>query len=310
MKDSDLQLKIDKSVGAPLLIMDGNVLLWKIIAFVQESEMVYKKNRENLIKLATAYIFNRGPHGLPIQDYRVIVLADGPSEKFGNGYWRHYEVERDSRIQKAWDNFRPAKRDRGYKGGRGAKPAIFYECYKIMEEYCRKYLNFYRFDGFEADDVMGTIYRSNLREQKDRVKIMYTVDLDWSALCQEESGFFWYTMRVSKPNEMFQEQAKNDADVILYAEKKMGIAISKPTELALAKCEFGELGDNLPPECPLEYIDLSTPHHKYDIEKMFPEQYKVMVEDALKLEPNNRLDHLEETEKMFEKLNLKFMYRG
>lgn len=310
MKDSELQLKIDESVGAPILVMDFNVALWKIIAFIQESEMVYKKNRENLIKLATAYIFNRGPAGIPARDYRVIVLADGPSEKFGNGYWRHYEVERDPRIQEAWDNFRPKKKDRGYKGGRGNKPAIFYEVYAIAEEYCKKYLNFYRFDGFEADDAMGAIFRSKLKGQKDRVKIMYTVDLDWSALCQEESGFYWYTMRVPRENERFQEQAKNNADVILYAEKKMGITINKPSELAQAKCTFSELGDNLPAGCPLEYIDLSTAHPTYDIEKMFKEQYKIMIEDALILEPNNRLDHLEETEEMFKKLNLKFMYRG
>lgn len=310
MKDSDLQLKIDKSVGAPLLVMDFNVALWKIIAFVEESSMVYKKNRTNIIKLATAYIFNRGPAGLPIQDYRITVIADGPSKEFGNGYWRHYEVERDPRVQRAWDNYKPRKKDRSYKGGRGNKPDIFYEVYAIAEEYCKKYLNFYRFDGFEADDAMGTIYRSNLREQKDRVKIMYTVDLDWAMLCDEEAGFYWYTMRVPRENERFQEQAKNNADVLTYAEHKLGIAISKPTELALAKCTFSELGDNLPAGCPLEYIDLSTPHSIYDIEKWYPDLYSEMISDSLILEPNNRLDHLEETEKMFEKLNLKFMYRG
>jgi hypothetical protein len=310
MKDSDLSLKIDKSIGAPLLVMDGNVALWKVIAFIQESEMVYKRNRENLIRLATAYIFNRGPQGLPIQDYRVIVLADGPSEKFGNGYWRHYEVERDPRIQEAWNNFRPRKKDRGYKGGRSAKPDIFYECYNIMEEYCRKYLNFYKFDGFEADDAMGAIFRSKLKNQKDRVKIMYTVDLDWSALCNEEAGFYWYTMRVPRENEMFQEQAKNDRDVLTYAEKKMGITITSPRELAQAKCDFGELGDNLPAGCPLEYIDLSNTHPVYNIESMFPELYAEMIEDALCLAPNNHLDHLEETRKIFEKLHLNFMYRG
>lgn len=310
MKNSDLQLKIDQSVGTPLLVADFNVLLWKIIAFVEESSMVYKKNRTNIIKLATAYIFNRGPAGLPIQDYRITVIADGPSDKYGNGYWRHYEMGKDPRIQEAWDNYKPKKKDRSYKGGRGAKPDIFYECYDIAKEYCLNYLNFYKFEGFEADCLAGALYRSELKRQKNRVKIWYTVDRDWQQLINDDLGYYWYTMRVPRANEMFQEQGANNIDVLLYAEKKLGMSISNPQELILAKVEFGDAGDNCPPLTPAEYMDLVSPHPKYAIEKLYPELYSKMVNDSLILEPNNRLDHLEETEKMFKKLNLEFMYRG
>lgn len=310
MKDIDLQEKIENSTKVPLLIADYNVLLWKIISFVEETSMIYKNNRENIIKLATAYIFNRGPAGLPIQDYRLLVISDGPSEEFGNGYWRHYEVANDPRIEEAWNNFKPRKKDRSYKGGRTAKPDIFYECYKVAEEYCRKYLNFYKFEGFEADDIAGTLYRSKLNEQKDRVKIWYTVDRDWQQLINNNLGFYWYTMRVPRPNEMFQEQGADNTDVLLYAEKKLGMSISNPQELIFAKVEAGDLGDNLCPGTPKEYMDLVQPHTKYDIEKMFPEQYEAMVEDALILEPNNHLDHLEETQKLFDKIGLEFNYRG
>lgn len=309
MKDSELQLKIDESVGAPLLIVDFNVYVHKIIHFANEASMVYKNNLDSIIKLGSAYIFNQIPT-LPYQNYRILIIADGPSSEHGNKYWRHLEIENDPRIQEAWDGFKPKHKIRTYKGGRNEKDEFFYRVYNIAKDYCEKYLNFYKFPLFEADDIASSLYRSNLRNQKDRVKVWMTIDNDWKQMVNDELNFIFYTIRTPRPNEWFLEQARNSSDVLLYSEKKLGMSISNPQELILAKVEFGDAGDNIPKNAPPEYMDLILPHPKYDIEKIFSEQYHIMVEDALKLEGNNHLEHLEETEKMFKKLNLKFMYRG
>jgi len=309
MKDSELQYKIKRSIGSPLLIVDFNVYVHKLIHFATEASMIYKNNLDNIIKLGSAFIFNQIPTLIP-QNYRILIIADGPSPEHGNKYWRHIEIEKDPRIQKAWDEFKPRHKIRTYKGGRAEKDEFFYKVYNIAKEYCEKYLNFYKFPLFEADDIASSLYRSLLRSQRDRIKIWMTIDNDWKQLVNDELNFIFYTIRQPRPNEWFLEQARNSSDVLLYAEKKLGKTISNPQELILAKVECGDSGDNIPVNSPPEYMDLVKPHIKYDIEKMYPELYSNMIEDALNLEPNNRLDHLAECEKMFKKLNLEFKYRG
>lgn len=311
MKDADfLKVLSTKNNGAPLLIADFNVLLWKIIFFYEEYQLIYRKNRENIVKLATAYIFNRGLKYLPVLNYRVVVVADGPSDKYG-GYWRHHEVQCDSRIQKAWDEYQPRKRIRSYKGGRGEKPDNFYFCYDIAMDYCKRYLNFFKFDGYEADDIAGSIYRSEkVREQKNRTKIFYTVDRDWNQLVDDNYGFYWYSLRDPRENEMFQYRAMNNDDVLEYSEKKLNHTISHPSDLAIAKAINGDLGDGLPPNSPIEYMELTKAHPKYNLEREFPQLFSELINETINLAPNNNLDHLSETEKVFKNLNLSFDYRG
>jgi len=60
---------------------------------------------------------------------------------------------------------------------------------------------------------------------------------------------------------------------------KMGYDINHPIEIFAAKAEAGELGDNLPPGAPIEYIDLSETHPKYVLEKC--DQWESFVENDL-----------------------------
>lgn len=308
MKDLELQKKIDNSDYTPLVIVDFNVMLWKIIPFYEEAKIVFKNNHETVAKLATAFIFNRGPIGIRKQDYKLLIIADSRDEDKYGGYWRHYEVERDERIKQAWNNTRSRKKIRTYKGGRGVKSDTFHYIREIAKTYCEKYINFYEYSGFEADDIAGALYRSQLREQVDRIKMFYTVDRDWTQLVDDNLGFYWYTPRIPKPIETFQEQCANNADIILHAETKLNYSIDHPKKLIEAKIIQGDMGDNLPPGTPREYMDLTVPHPVYNIESMYRDKFNSMVEDSLDFTPNNNLDHLLESEETLRKMNLKFEY--
>jgi len=75
-------------------------------------------------------------------------------------------------------------------------------------------------------------------------------------------------------------------------------------EIFKAKHEQGELSDNLPPGSPLEYIDLSEAHPKYQIERL-PE-YPSLVENCDNPSQNIQLDHLEQAQKALKKIGLVF----
>ena len=74
---------------------------------------------------------------------------------------------------------------------------------------------------------------------------------------------------------------------------KLGFDIGHPIEIFAAKAEAGELGDNLPPGAPIEYIDLSETHPKYVLEQC--DQWDSFRENVCDPEPNYRLDHFEQS---------------
>ena len=64
---------------------------------------------------------------------------------------------------------------------------------------------------------------------------------------------------------------------------KLGFDINHPIEIFAAKAEAGELGDNLPPGAPIEYIDLTETHPKYVLEKY--DQWEDFKRQCLTLNP-------------------------
>jgi hypothetical protein len=73
---------------------------------------------------------------------------------------------------------------------------------------------------------------------------------------------------------------------------KLKFDINHPIEIFAAKAEAGELGDNLPPGAPIEYIDLTEIHPKYVLEKCSQwDDFKKEVSDP---EPNLKMDHYEQ----------------
>jgi hypothetical protein len=74
---------------------------------------------------------------------------------------------------------------------------------------------------------------------------------------------------------------------------KLGFDINHPIEIFAAKAEAGELGDNLPPGAPIEYIDLTETHPKYILEDCDHwSDFKKAVSDP---EPNVQKEHYDKS---------------
>lgn len=290
MNKNQFKEKLERSEGCPVIYQDMMVHAWRVYDTYTKAKDIFKKDRnlETIVKCSWAIILNSTPVLDVFGENRVIVISDSRTEEFG-GYWRHKEIAEDKRIVKLWSEYKPKKKILGYKGGRGDKPEDFTNfVLKIGIEYCKKYLNYYEFKGYEADDIGGFIYR-NCGEQTNRIKIFHTVDRDWLQLVDEKRGFYWATPRIPKENERFQNQVADDEEVLIFSELKHNCKINTPKEYIYSKILTGDSGDNLPPNCPAEYMDLTIPHPIYNIDKIAI--HSSLVQDSYNYEPNTIKEH-------------------
>lgn len=296
---------------APLVVLDFMVSSWSVFNFIQDIQHLYSPELlEKIIKALWAIKINRGPDMLPLHDYRIVVVSDKRFEKFGS-YWRGVEINRDERMEIVWEEYCEGKGTdvnevaTGYKGNRRDKDDNFYQIVEIGWEYATKYFPCYKEEGYEADDWAGAIYRYSRDSRKtchDRQILLSTIDRDWSQLVDESHKVFWANTRYPGPKEKIQERLAGEDQVLLHTELKMGAKIKSPRELAFAKQELGDLGDNLPPGSPLEYFDLCEPHPKYKVEKL--KDYQDLVTNLDDPNSNVQHDHLEKSRKALGKIGL------
>ena len=269
--------KLDNS-PAPLVIVDFMVQAWMVYNFIQDLKHLYSPELiAKVTKAIWAVKLNRGPDMLPLHDYTSVVVSDKRFVEQGV-YWRGVEVLKDERIEAAWEEYCESKgidikvTPTGYKGNRKDKDDGFYECHQIGWAYAQKYFPCFKQEGYEADDWAGALYREvrdgTDKTLRERQKLLYTIDRDWSGLVDESLNIWWANTRYPGPRERIQERLAGEDQVILHTQMKMGYDISHPIEIFAAKAEAGELGDNLPPGAPIEYIDLSETHPKYKLEKV------------------------------------------
>ena len=287
---------------APLVINDFMVTVWNVFNFIQDLRHLYSPELlEKVTKAVWAIKLNRGPDMLPLHNHRIVVVSDKRFPDKGV-YWRGVEVLKDERIEACWEEYAEKRgldmeeMALGYKGNRRDKDDDFYKVHEIGWEYAQKYFPCFREPGYEADDWAGALYRtirdgtdSTLRE---RQKLLYTIDRDWSGLVDESKNIWWANTRYPGPRERIQERLAGEDQVILHTQMKLGFDISHPIEIFAAKAEAGELGDNLPPGAPIEYIDLTETHPKYILEHC--DQWSDFVDNCSKPEGNTRRDHYDQ----------------
>ena len=293
--------KLDKS-PAPLVINDFMVTCWNVYNFVQGLQHLYSpKLLEKVTKAVWAIKLNRGPDMLPLHNHRIVVVSDKRFVDKGV-YWRGVEVLKDERIEACWEEYAEKKGltletlPQGYKGNRRDKDDNFYQIHEIGWDYATKYFPCFKQEGYEADDWAGALYREvrdgTNRTLQQRQKLLYTIDRDWSGLVDESKNIWWANTRYPGPRERIQERLAGEDQVILHTKMKLGFDINHPIEIFAAKAEAGELGDNLPPGAPIEYIDLTETHPKYILEKC--DQWDDFLESCSGVEGNTRRDHYDQ----------------
>lgn len=299
---------------APLVLVDFMVTSWGVFNWIESLRHLYSPELlTKLTKAAWAIKINRGPDMLPRHDYRIVVVSDKRFED-SQTYWRGVEVLKDERIEACWEEYCESKGitveeiPTGYKGNRRQKDDNFYEVVQIGWAYVTKYFPSFKEAGQEADDWAGLMYRE-IKETTDetlkkRQKLMLTVDRDWSSLVDESENLWWANTRYPGPRERIQERLAGEDQVIYHTQIKMGYEIEKPIDLFAAKAEAGELGDNLPPGAPIEYIDLSKPHPKYDLRNS--DLYPEFVKEISNPDSNMRHEHYEQAVKALQSACVQF----
>lgn len=307
----ELSFKLEKD-PAPLVVVDFMVYAWGVFNQIQELQHLYSPELlQKVTKALWALRVNRGPDMLPRHDYRFVVVSDKRYEKYG-AYWRGVEILKDERMEIVWEEYCEAKgishegTTTSYKGNRREKDDNFYEVVEIGWEYVTKYFPCFKQEGYEADDWAGAVYRVSRDTRgvcRERQILLSTIDRDWSQLVDESHKIYWANTRIPGPKERIQERLAGEDQVILHTEVKLGLDIKSPQELAGAKHQIGDSGDNLPPGSPIEYFDLCEPHPKYRIEKL--PTYADLVRECNDPSPNVQNGHFEKAVAALEKIGLK-----
>ena len=303
--------KLDNS-PAPLVLHDFMVSVWHVYNFVNNLKHLYSPELiAKVTKAVWAIRLNRGPDMLPLHDYRQVIVSDKRFVDVGM-YWRGIEVLKDERIEACWEEYAEAKGltletlPQGYKGNRRDKDDGFFEVHQIGWEYAQKYFPCFKREGYEADDWAGALYREvrdgTNKTLRERQKLLYTIDRDWSGLVDESRNIWWANTRYPGPREGIQERLAGEDQVILHTKMKLGFDINHPIEIFAAKAEAGELGDNLPPGAPIEYIDLTETHPKYVLEKY--DQWEDFKQAVSNPEPNLHMDHYHQSVDVLRKIGI------
>ena len=309
LREDNFQLE---NSPVPLVLTDFMVICWNVFNFVEDLKHLYSPELlDKVTKAVWAIKLNRGPDMLPSHDYRVVVVSD---KRFSDSktYWRGVEVLRDERIEACWEEYCEKKGwdveniPTGYKGNRRDKDDNFHRVHEIGWEYATKYFPCFRQEGYEADDFAGLLYRevkeTSDKLLRDRQKLMLTIDRDWSGLVDESMNLWWANTRYPGPREKIQERLAGEDQVIFHTQYKLGFEINTPFEIFAAKAEAGELGDNLPPGAPIEYIDLTQPHKKYDLRNF--DVYEPFVEAVCDPNSNVNRDHYDQSIKALQQIGV------
>lgn len=262
---------------SPLVVHDFQVIAHIICNDVEPYKEIYiDEVLDRIIKANWALRVNRGPDCLPLfEGYHIIIVNDLKFAKLNN-YWREVEISKDVRMEFVWESYwetkkngKPKNYSESYKGSREKKKDFFLRVVEIGMKYCKKYFNFYEMRGFEADDIASAIFRQS-RDYKgvcrDRQILFHTVDRDWTQLVDDHHKCFWANTRYPRGNEKIQHRLAGNKEVIEHTLHKYNIEIGHPRELIDVKSPMGDIGDNLPPGTPHEYMDLVEPPEQWKVE--------------------------------------------
>jgi hypothetical protein len=297
----------------PLVVWDFNVSVFHVLNWYQKISGSFDIEVEKkLLKGAYALHINRGPDMLPRHTYRMMFVADKRFEETHN-YWRDNVMQTSEVVKQAWVDHAESKGIKledlktNYKGTRGEKSEEFWLCYNICRDYATTYFPFFEVEGYEADDLAGSVYRlSRDSEQESIVKkrqiFLATLDRDWSQCVDDAHQIYFANTRYPFPSEKIQERLAGNDGVIDHTAHKMGYDITHPSQLASFKVLHSDMGDNLPKGTPVELFDLCEPHPEYNIDKdPIWEEMKECCNDP---KANDRPDHFDQTMRQFAKISL------
>jgi 5'-3' exonuclease, N-terminal resolvase-like domain len=192
---------------------------------------------------------------------QIVLVCDRKSKTYATldgypGYWRTQYLQRPEVVA---DIPRKRKADQGkpisYKGGRKYPEPGFTKLKEHLLKLCvQQKFSIVSVDGFEADDIAAAycVLNARLPEDLQHDITLVTVDSDWVGLVSPKVR--WFCMSGYFP------RLRDDLVTINYwANKRLGVSVSNPSDIWDIKVNQGDKSDNLPPGSPIEVISLFQP---------------------------------------------------
>jgi 5'-3' exonuclease len=110
---------------------------------------------------------------------------------------------------------------------------------------------------YEADDLWGATWRYCKNNSLNLIGV--TVDWDWAQLIDEQTSI--WDFRFSPNNRDLPTIIE-----LIASHRDYKTVVESPSEIIAIKQRKGDRGDNLPPGCQIELIDLRTMPEKYAID--------------------------------------------
>lgn len=223
-----------------LLVVDTSVLSHQVAASdgVTKAFRTDTKYAIGLVKAQLGYIASGEWGGLEEPDVLwALDLRDEKGEYWRHGYLRDYGI--------------------AYKANRRKKPEHTVTIIGLVVALLqRKGAGVLGVPGYEADDIAAAAVQS-LREY-ERV-ITLTTDTDWMGLISPRT--IWVASEARHTPQIRHDKAT----INLWAKKRFKITLEEPRDIWDFKAVNGDVSDNLPPNSPLEVIDLFNPPKRFNL---------------------------------------------
>ena len=129
--------------------------------------------------------------------------------------------------------------------------------------------------GYEADDMAASIIQVNKTLEEPKNIMMLTIDTDWLGMVSD--NVHWFCQHGYYPRMRDDMRSLN-----IWATKRLGVTIEKPTDIWVVKGDQGDKADNIPPSkgALLPVIDLFNPPQEFKLwenERYLPTLLKALT---------------------------------
>lgn len=191
-------------------------------------------------------------------DGSAVLVYDekGPLSNGELGYWRgEFILQR----QEYYAEMLGSKK--GYKGHRQKEYTVLLDYIAEAMYQLREYYPWLSYPLLEADDHAALL----CKYKPDNVAIdLVTVDRDWAMLTNDEKNIRWVNLHKKNWGRIEEE-----AEVMEYYRAKLSPDLTNIRDVAQAKVEMGDVGDNLPKGCDIEVICLHNYCAPLEVEAAF-----------------------------------------
>lgn len=275
MEDLEKIKELNELEDRELLIIDASVLAYQIAydSLLTRYLLIDKEKALGLIWAQLGYISGGEWGDFELDKLNVVWALDCKDSK--GAYWRH-------------DYLRPLGIE--YKGGRNRKSSTVLTVFDILEPFLKaSNEGVAKKIGYEADDIISATVRK-FSPYFRRTTIL-TIDSDLSGMVTDKSlpkevpGNVGNNVRWVSSNSRYKPVVRDSLHTLnIWSKSRLNVELNYPAQIWEYKSQYGDVSDNLPPNSPLEVIDLYKPPIEFDLKEDL--EFMKRLEEAVKCKSN------------------------